>query len=158
MRQIARVALAGLVTLGLAVTAVGQPKPEGGKPYLPSLADMMILVQIRHAKLWLAGQAANWELANFAIHELEEGLEDIARHHPVYKDSPIAPLIEGSVKMPVEEVERAINARNRAAFTGGYDRLTAACNACHQATNHGFIVIQRPAGSPFANQSFAPAR
>ena len=37
-----------------------------------------------------------------------------------------------------------------------FDQLTAACNACHEAANRGFIVIRRPATSQFPNQSFAP--
>lgn len=135
-----------------------QPPAAGAKPYLPSLADLMLLVQFRHAKLWLAGQAANWELANFAIHEMEEGFEDMAKLHPTYKDAPIAPMIESTVKTPIEDIEKAIKARDRTAFTGAFEKLTAACNACHQASNHAFIVIQRPAGSPFPNQSFTPAR
>jgi hypothetical protein len=49
-------------------------------------------------------------------------------------------------------------ARDFAKFTGAFDKLTAACNACHEAANRGFIVIQRPATSAFPNQSFAPQR
>jgi hypothetical protein len=82
----------------------------------------------------------------------------MARLHPVYKDIPIGPMIENTIKTPIEAVETAIKARDRAAFAGAFDRLTAACNACHQASNHAFIVIQRPAASPFPNQTFAPVR
>ncbi len=160
MRRIVVLAIAAVAIVFPASLAPAQQQPAAitAKPYAPSLADMMLLVQVRHAKLWLAGRAANWELANFAVHEIEEGLEDMAKLHPNYKDSPIGPMIESSVKAPIEQIEKAIKARNRAAFTGAYDRLTAACNTCHQSTNHGFIVIQRPAGSAFPNQSFAPAR
>ena len=59
---------------------------------------------------------------------------------------------------PLGDVEKAIKARDGKAFAGAFDKLTAACNACHQAANRGFIVIQRPAASPFPNQSFAPER
>ena len=34
----------------------------------------------------------------------------------------------------------------------------AACNQCHQATKHEFIVIQRPTSSPYSNQSFTPKK
>jgi hypothetical protein len=143
-----------VLTAGLTVAATAfgpvvttraqQPPAIAAKPYVPSLADLMLVVQLRHAKLWLAGDASNWELANFAIHEMEEGLEDMARLHPAYKDVPVGKM--------------AVKARNRAAFTKAFDQLTDACNACHQASNHAFIVIRRPAGFPFPNQSFAPAR
>lgn len=160
MRRIVVLGVAALTAIFPAAIAPAQQQPVAtiAKPFVPSLADMMLLVQTRHAKLWLAGRAGNWQLANFAIHEMEEGLEDMAKLHPNYKDSPIGPMIESSVKAPIEEIEKAIKSRNRAAFTGAYDRLTAACNTCHRSTNHGFIVIQRPVGSAFPNQSFAPAR
>jgi hypothetical protein len=149
--------------LAVAISAAagrGQPAAPGDPPkaYIPTLADLMLLVQFRHAKLWLAGQASNWELANFAIHEIEEGLEEAGRLHPTYKDAPIGKMIEDTIKAPIEELENAVKARNRTTFDKAYDRLTDACNACHQASNHAFIVIRRPAGSPFPNQSFAPNR
>jgi hypothetical protein len=144
--------------LALAAAASAQQAAPGAKPYVPSLADLMLTIQLRHAKLWFAGSASNWELAGFVIHEIEEGLEGMAKLHPIYKDVPTGKMIEDTMKAPVEEVEEAIEDRNRAAFIRAYDKLTAACNACHQASNHAFIVIRRPATSPFPNQSFAPAR
>jgi hypothetical protein len=159
MKLLAVLVITALAACGSALTTLAQQPPApGAKSYVPSLADLMLLVQLRHAKLWLAGNASNWELANFAVHEMEEGLEEMVRHHPTYKDVPVGKMIEDTIKAPIEEVENAIKARNRAAFSKAFDRLTDACNTCHQASNHAFIVIQRPAGSPFPNQSFAPAR
>jgi hypothetical protein len=59
---------------------------------------------------------------------------------------------------PIGDIESAIKARDLAKFTAAFDELTAACNACHEAANRGFIVIRRPATSPFPNQLFAPRR
>ena len=118
----------------------------------------MLTAQLRHIKLWFSGSVSNWELAGFTIHEIEESLETAARLHPTYKDSPVGRMIEDTVKTPIEDIEKAIKAQNCAAFVSAYDKLTGACNACHQATNHAFIVIQRPLTSPFPNQTFAPAR
>ena len=47
-------------------------------------------------------------------------------------------------------------ARHLPRFVAAYDKLTAACNTCHQSANRPFIVIQRPTASAFPNQSFAP--
>lgn len=151
--------LFSIATAGWAFAASAQQQPtSGAKPYTPSLADLMMTVQSRHAKLWLSGNSSNWELANFVIHEIEEGLEDMSILHPSYKDLPVGRMIEDIVKGPIEDIEKAIKARNRTTFTSAFDKLTESCNACHQASNHAFIVIQRPATSPFPNQSFAPAR
>lgn len=141
------------------LAAIAQQQPAASTtPYLPSLADLMLTVQMRHIKLWFAGSASNWELADFAIHGIMEGLETAANRYPTYKGSPVGRMIEDTVRAPIEGTENAIKARDRAAFLSAFDKLTGACNACHQASNHAFIVIQRPLTSPFPNQTFAPAR
>ena len=157
MKRIAT--LISIAMAGWAFTAAAQQQPAAGfKPYAPSLADIMMMAQLRHAKLWLAGSVSNWELANFVIHEIEEGMESAAKHYPTYKGSPVGRMIEDTLKDPIENVEKAIKAQNGTTFLTAYDKLTEACNACHQASNHAFIVIQRPLTSPFPNQMFAPAR
>ncbi len=127
-------------------------------PYAPGLADIMIMTQIRHAKLWLAGDVGNWDLADYEIDELKEGLEDVVKYFPKYKDIPVGQMIEGTIMAPIGEVEGAIKGRDRARFVAAYNNLTAACNTCHQSANRPFIVIQRPTGSAFPNQSFVPKR
>ena len=44
------------------------------------------------------------------------------------------------------------------AFNDAYARLTGTCNACHQATERGFVVIRVPRSSPFPDQDFLPVR
>jgi hypothetical protein len=109
-------------------------------------------------KLWLAGNARNWELADYQAGELKELLEDIAKRIPVYKEVPVGKMIEATTMPPIGELEAAIKAQDSKTFAAAFDKLTAACNACHEGANRGFIVIQRPASSPFPNQSFAPKR
>jgi hypothetical protein len=127
-------------------------------PYTPGLAEIMIMTQIRHAKLWLAGDVGNWDLADYQIDELKEGLEDAVKYVPTYKNIPVGQMIEATIMAPIGEVESAIKARDRARFVAAYNNLTAACNTCHQSANRPYIVIQRPTGSAFPNQSFAPKR
>ena len=118
----------------------------------------MIATQVRHAKLWLAGEARNWDLADYEIDELKEGLEDIVKYFPVYKDMPVGRMIETTAMAPIKDVEAAIKAKDRARFISAFDKLTAACNTCHQSANRPFIVVQRPTGSAFPNQSFVPKK
>ena len=63
-----------------------------------------------------------------------------------------------SLSATVDQYNKAIKAKDRTRFAAAYDRLTAACNTCHQSANRPFIVIQRPSSSAFPNQSFAPRR
>jgi hypothetical protein len=102
-------------------------------------------------------RARNWDLADYQVDELKELLEDIAKRVPDYKGAPVGNMIESTTMPPIGDVESAIKARDLAKFTAAFDKLTAACNVCHEAANRGFIVIQRPATSPFPNQSFAHA-
>ena len=118
----------------------------------------MTLTQMRHAKLWFAGTAANWPLASYELDELDEGMQDAATFHPTHKDAPlpVPALIEKIMKEPVEQLKKAVDARDGSGFTQAFDGLTEACNACHRATNFGFNVVTRPGVNPYSNQAFQP--
>jgi hypothetical protein len=133
----------------------------GAKPsqaYTPGLGEFMLATQTRHAKLWWAGRARNWDLADYEIDELKEGLEDVVKYIPTFKDIPVGKMIESIMDAPIENVEKAIKAKDRARFVVAFDKLTEACNTCHHSANRGFIAIRRPTTSAFSNQSFSPAR
>ena len=127
--------------------------------FTPGLGEIMTLQQMRHLKLWYAGQAGNWPLAEYELDELKEGFEDIVKYHPTHDDVPTGTMATAVVDGEVAALNKAIGgAKDRKQFTAGFDKLTAACNACHQSTKHAFIVVQRPTGNPYTNQAFAPVR
>jgi len=128
--------------------------PQG--PYAPRLGNIMILQQIRHSKLWFAAAANNWELAEHELDGLKQGFGNIAKLFPIIYDVPVAPAIRALDENEIAQLGEAIAARDRFKFAGAFDKLTAACNACHQVTKHAFIVIQQPISPPFNNQSFTP--
>jgi hypothetical protein len=107
-------------------TAKGEPGAAAAakEPYAPGIAEIMIMTQIRHAKLWLAGNAGNWELADYQIEELKEGFEDVVSHFPVYKDMPVGQMIEATIMAPIDDVDKAIKSHDRAKFVSTFDRLT----------------------------------
>jgi hypothetical protein len=147
-----------LMTSLAIVAAANSANSEPAQPYTPGLVEFMMMVQSHHAKLWLSGNARNWELADYQVDELKEVLEDIAKRVPDYKGTPVGKMIEAATMPPIGDIERAIKNRDGAQFMAAFDKLTAACNACHEAANRSFIVVQRPATSPFPNQSFAPRK
>jgi hypothetical protein len=164
-RQQCTLALVGFVW-GIALGCGRQPAPSqagppahAAEPFVPGLGELMSLQQMRHAKLWLAGQAGNWQLAAYEVDELEEGFDDIVKFHPEHKDSPLAPkdAIPRMFPGPISSLRRAVEKQDTAAFTAAYDSLTAQCNNCHQATNFGFNRVQRPTANPYPNQVFDPA-
>ena len=122
--------------------------------------ELMTLQQMRHTKLWLAGQAGNWELAVYELDELGEGFDDVVKFHPMHKDSPVAPkdAIPRMMTQPLADLRAVVTKKDSAAFAQTYDFLTTACNNCHQATNFGFNRVQRPDTNPYPNQVFSPPR
>jgi hypothetical protein len=135
-------------------SASNQDRPSS---YLPGLGEFMGRIQVDHAKLWLAGEARNWELAGYQLSELKEVFSDVQDLVPRYHNIPVGDMIDAIITGTITELEDAIATRNFSKFSASYDGLTAACNSCHQATNRGFIVIRRPAQSNFGNQDFSPA-
>ncbi|HEY7661491.1 MAG TPA: hypothetical protein VH934_00065 [Xanthobacteraceae bacterium] len=134
------------------------PSQELPKSYIPGLGEFMGRIQVDHAKLWLAGTAHNWELAAYQLNELKEVLSDVQDLVPSYQNVPVGEMIDAIITGTITDLEGAIGARDPGKFAASFDKLTAACNSCHQAANHGYIVIRRPTQSNFSNQDFSPAR
>jgi hypothetical protein len=151
--------LASCTFLSVLFIASGCARPPEVESYTPGLGEIMTLNQMRHAKLWFAGQAGNWELAEYELEELNEGFEDVARFHPTHKDVelPIPKLISTIMTPPLNEVEEVAKAKDQERFVKAFDELTDACNRCHQATKFGFNVVIRPTANPYPNQEFQPA-
>jgi hypothetical protein len=133
---------------------------DGGKPTqgsadeaegLPHLSEIMVQQQMRHIKLWFAGDAGNWPLADYEIDHLKDGFDDVAK------------LLGGDIAQQhvggaISGLEKAIEAKDHGAFVSAFDRLSAGCNECHRTLDHAFIVIQRPVLLPYSDQNFSPER
>ena len=122
-----------------------------GEPSEPSIGDIMALQQMRHIKLWFAGRAGNWPLADYEIDKLKGGFDDVNKQMG-------GDTVEKAVGAPIAAIEKAIEAKDRDLFTRAFDQLTAGCNSCHRTLDHAFLVIQRPNLLPYSNQSFAPQK
>lgn len=147
---------AGLwVALAASATALAACSAE---PYTPGLGEIMTLQQMRHTKLWLAGEAGNWDLAQYEIEELGEGFEDVLHYYPTREESELAPqdAIPRMIDYPMQLLEESVGAGDRAAFEDAYDQLTEGCNSCHDGMDHGFNNVQRPETSPYPDQVFEP--
>lgn len=122
------------------------------------MGELMASTQMRHAKLFFAGQAQNWPLADYEMDELQEGFDDAVRLHPSHKGANVAELLPSLTAPAMASLHGALEARDPAAFAQAFDALTTACNDCHQASNFGFNVVQRPETNPYTNQQFTPSR
>jgi hypothetical protein len=151
-----RPAVLSLVLLpALMALAAAQTPPANPPPLRLGLGDLMtMLVQPRHTKLGLGGQARNWDYAAYELHELEEAFERAERAWPRYRTFSITELL-GVTKEPMANLDTAIKAKDGARFDAAYRELTQACNACHHGTNRPMVVIQLPAATaPYPDQDF----
>jgi hypothetical protein len=160
---------AGVVTLALTVGTIlaggcARPAPaasaSAAEPYRPGFGEIMSLQQMRHTKLWFAGQATNWELASYELDELAEGFDDVVKFYPTHKESPVSPkdVIPTMATPALDALKKAVDKKDRAQFERAYDELTTGCNTCHQAMNFAFNRVQRPTSNPYPNQLFDPSR
>jgi hypothetical protein len=147
-----------LAVAALTIACAAYAAETSTENYLPGLGEIMSATQMRHAKIWFAGKAGNWELAHYELDEIREGLNDAVKFHPLFKGVPVSAMVNRLTDQPLADLDAAVAAKDRARFSKAYDSLTGACNACHQAAGHGYIVIKRPGASPFSNQAFGPAR
>ncbi len=147
--------LAAAIVFAVPKLATPQQSPAAPLPaaYRPGLGDLMTMtVQPRHTKLGLAGSAGNWPYAAYELHELEESFQRAAKAWPKYRNFSITEMLESVTKEPMTALAQAIKANDATSFATAYEKLTAACNTCHQSAERGVIVIQTPLSSPFADQ------
>ena len=155
--------LAGAIPLA-ALNLANAQAPAGPavampQAYQPSFGDLMtIAIQPRHIKLGLAGQQKNWTYAAYELRELQGAFERTARTIPTYRSMNVADLIDATTKAPMADVAAAIKSGDAAEFAEAYAQLTATCNACHQSTEHGAVVIQVPKASSYPDQDFRPSK
>ena len=153
-----------LISFILLLTACGEQKAQQAKlqqqvdslsyksahAYRPGLGEFMMGIQIHHAKLWFAGQAQNWALAEFETGELSETIEAIKEY---CSDRPEVKSIT-MIDPAMNSLTAAIKNKNLKAFNTSFTLLTTTCNNCHNATHHEFNVIKIPDNPPFSNQDF----
>jgi hypothetical protein len=148
--------VASISLVALAARAQNAAAPSGSPaaaaaPDFPGLGEVMTLQQLRHIKLWFAGHSGNWALADYEIGELKEGFGDA--------DKLVGGgTVEKMVGAPIKALQKAVDAKDSAAFATAFDNLSAGCNSCHHALGRAFIAIQRPTSLPYSDQSFAPPK
>jgi len=140
---------------------VDMGETHSAAPYHPGLGELMTaFVQPRHIKLGLAGAAGNWAYAAYELGELRETFDDVGKLVPKHGNLMIAPAIASTVKPPMAALDKAMKAKDAAAFKTAYGQLTDSCNACHKSAGHPMIVVTVPdaAGNAFPDQDFQPAK
>ena len=136
------------------------PAPPAPPPaFEMRLGELMnAFIQPRHAKLALAGAEGNWPLTNYVLKELRQSFDGVSKAVPRWNRLPLGDMMKSLTAKPLNDLEEAVRLRDKEKFTTAMALLTRACNSCHTATDHSFIVITTPDQSGFPNQSFKPSR
>src|SRR5438132_2211339 len=96
------------------------PSQDLPKTYLPGLGEFMGRIQVDHAKLWLAGQARNWELADYELTEMKEVFSDVQDFVPRYQNVPVGDMIDAIITGTMTDLDKAISARDFNAFSTAF--------------------------------------
>jgi hypothetical protein len=144
------IAAAAIAVIGLATSrsvAAGPEAPPSPQAtgYLPSISDLMIAtIQPRHERLWRSEQDGNWDFAAYELGNLHGAFDRLGLAHPTEHDISFPDMIASVTEQPFKELKSAIQSKDATAFAKAYAGLTDACNSCHQALNHGVVVIRVP--------------
>lgn len=146
--------LGASISPALAQSDLRGPSAPLSDQYVPRLGDIMSTVQVRHVKLWFAGKAQNWALADFELRQIKTSLAEAAL---LYSGIPVTNVT--TLNGPLNDVGEAISGKDGRKFAKAMGALTDGCNGCHQSMQRAFIAIRIPTEQqPFGNQRFAPQR
>jgi hypothetical protein len=115
--------------------------------YHPELGEQMLGIQIRHARLWFAGEAQNWNLAAFELQELKEAFDAVVEQNPehaIFQPQRLADILPAMTKGPITALRDSIDHSSKPEFEKAFDSLSAGCTGCHHVAGNDFLVIQRP--------------
>jgi len=127
--------------------------------YHSELGEQMLTLQIRHARLWSAGQAQNWTLAAFELQEIKEAFDAVVEQnadHAIFQPQRLADILPAMTKAPILALRDAIDHGSKAEFEKTFDGLSAACTGCHKVAGTDFLVIQRPTAPLLDNLRTTP--
>jgi len=122
----------------------------------PGVGTLMSSVQLHFAKIYFAGKAQNWPLAEFELHELEENLDKAVALRPEENGTNLIGLNDAFKKTQLAAMRAAAQQKDTAAFQFAYSEAISVCNGCHEETTRPFIVITVPTAPPVPNQQWAP--
>lgn len=122
----------------------------------------MVSVAYHFNNLWFAAQKRNWPLAEFYLNETRSHLRWAVRVIPVRKtvagqEVQLGGILEALENTQLERLRESIKAEDHTAFVDAYEAMLEGCNACHGASEKGFIRATIPARPAEFMVAFEPA-
>lgn len=133
--------LAGLLLSMTAALAAAANTGEESLPEeaLPGAGHIMIEMGYRYSALYFAAKQKRWDFAGYQLEEMEEALRRLAFLKPELWDD-----IGHLRATELNELEKALPAKNWERFADGFEKLRAGCMACHAKHGVGFISLPVP--------------
>lgn len=95
-------------------------------------------------KLWRAGQAGNWALAEFYRTKLAQSAGALVDAGAVTNGFPVGKTADAMLVPAAAALKAPLSSHDAAGFTAAYTRLVTSCNTCHQASGHPYLRIATP--------------
>jgi hypothetical protein len=112
----------------------------------PGLGTVMIEYARRMGHVWFAGEAGNWDLAQYQVIEMREIQETAETTRPAR-----APALKAFESSFLEPLEQATKDKDKAKFESAYRSAIQGCNSCHGSQTSpdwpqgfNFIKVQVP--------------
>ena len=126
----------------------------------PELGQQMLLLELRHDRLWWAGEAGNWNLAYYMAGELGEAVQGIVETSgdaAELQPQKLSEVMPAMLNAPLKALQDAIGSHDRKKFAQAYDDLSAACTGCHKVAGNPMLIIGRPQTPLLDDLHYAPA-
>lgn len=143
------VALAQAASQAAPDSAAMAAEIEAIKGKLTDQSHVMEDVSYHFSNLWFAGQHENWDLANFYWSETRSHLRWAVRIIPKRKDNvgqdvDLVAILQAFENGPLQKLQAAITAKDKAAFEKNYRTSMETCYGCHKAADKPFLRLQIP--------------
>ena len=143
------------------VHALEQRIMELEKRTQPELGQQMLMLELRHDRLWWAGEAGNWNLAYYMAGELGEDIQGIVETNgdaAELQPQKLSEVMPAMLNAPLKNLMDAIGTHDKTKFAKAYDDLSAACTGCHRVAGNPMLIIQRPRTPILDDLRYAPAQ
>jgi hypothetical protein len=152
-----------VAALGLGVGCQNSSMPGGGwlpqepaarwdavAKHLRGLDVSMVEIGYRYGELYWGANDENWSYADYQVQKIRLALENALERRPKRRAS-----TESTFVPVLNEMVRVVQEHDSARFGETFEKVTAACNACHAAEEvPSFTVVAPPVRtSPIRGES-----
>jgi hypothetical protein len=124
----------------------------------PGLGTVMVEYGHRMAAVWFAGEAGNWDLAQYQVIEMREIQETAEITRPAR-----APALKAFESNFLEPLQQATKDKDKAKFESAYNAAIQGCNSCHGSQTSPdwpqgfkFVKVQMPKDTLESIYSYTP--